>query len=116
MATLTSQQITEGGIVPTTTDLGASNTFSNTGQQFIYYRNTSGVSKTITVTAQVTSIDTELYGEITKSNATQVVANGEIAYKGPFSVSVYNDSDQDVTFAITPYDSENLDAAAILYV
>ena len=116
MASLISQQITESGIIPTTTVLTASNTFTNTGRQFIYYKNASGESKTITVTTQVTSIDSPLFGDTTKANATQVVANGEIAYIGPFPVEAYNDTDQLVTFAITAYDAAAPDSAAILYI
>ena len=112
MASLISQQIIEGGIVPTTTTLDASNTFTNTGKQFIYYNNASGESKTITVTTQ----DSPLFGDTTKANATQVVANGEIAYIGPFPVEAYNDTDQLVTFAITAYDAAAPDSAAILYI
>ena len=116
MASLISQQITESGIVPTTTVLGEENTFTNTGLEFIYYTNSSGDTKTITVTAEVTSIDSPLYGEITKSNATQAVADGETAYIGPFPPEAYNDTDQLVTFAITPYDGGDPDSAAILYL
>ena len=102
--------------VPTTTTLDEANTFTNTGKQFIYFKNSSGVEKTITVTTQVTSIDSPLYGDTTKANATQVVANGEIAYIGPFPVEAYNDTDQLVSFAITPYDGGSPDSAAILYL
>ena len=116
MASLISQQITEGGIIPTTTVLTASNTFTNTGKQFIYYKNSSGESKTITVTTQVTTIDSPLYGDTTKANATQIVANGEVAYIGPVPVEAFNDTDQLVTFAITTYDAGNPDYAAILYL
>ena len=116
MASLTSQQITESGIVPTTTSLGETNTFTNTGKEFIYYTNSSGDSKTITVTTQVTSIDSPIYGDTTKADATQVVADGETAYIGPFAVEAYNDTAQEVTFAITPYDGGSPDSAAILYL
>ena len=37
MATLNSQQIIEDGVVPTMTTLDASNTFVNTGKEFIFY-------------------------------------------------------------------------------
>lgn len=116
MATLTSTQITEEGIAVSGTTLDASNTFTNTGKEFIYYTNSSGVSKTITVTAQTTSVDDPIYGELTKANATLVVANGATALIGPFAVEAYNDTSQDTTFAITPYDAAARDTAQILYV
>lgn len=103
MALISSQRIVEAGIVPTMTNIEASNTFVNNGYQFLYYKNTSGVTKTITVTAQVTSIRSPLYGDITKGDAVKVVANGEDCMIGPFSVEAYNDDDGLATFAITPF-------------
>tara|TARA_R100000664_G_scaffold10314_1_gene17088 strand:+ start:2864 stop:3214 length:351 start_codon:yes stop_codon:yes gene_type:complete len=116
MATLTSTQITEDGIAVSGTTLDASNTFTNTGKEFIYFANDSGVTKTITVTAQTTSVDDPLYGELTKANATLAVANGATALIGPFAVEAYNDTNQETTFAITPYDAADRDSAQILYV
>lgn len=114
MATINSQRIGEAGLVPTMTNIEASNNFLNTGYQFIYYRNSSGVSKTITITTQVTSIRSPLYGNITKTNAVKVVANGEDCMIGPFSVDAYNDNDGLTTFAITPF--SEADEVAILYL
>tara|TARA_R100000458_G_C8237081_1_gene217131 strand:- start:504 stop:851 length:348 start_codon:yes stop_codon:yes gene_type:complete len=115
MAAITSTQITEDGIIVSPTTLDASNTFVNTGKEFIYYNNSSGSSKTITVTAQVTTIDSSIYGEVTKTNVTKVVANGETALVGPFSTEAFNDSSGNCNFAITSY-VEGEDAAAILYI
>jgi|TARA_R100001594_G_scaffold27813_1_gene52795 hypothetical protein len=116
MATLTSTQITEDGIIVSGTTLDASNTFANTGKEFIYYENTSGVSKVVTITVQVTSVDDPIYGDLTKANTTKTVANGEVALIGPFPVEAYNDTDQETTFGITPYDAAARDTAQILYV
>ena len=115
MATITPQQITETGLAATLTVVEASDVFSNDGKTFIYFKNDSGEAKTITVTTQVTSVDNQLYGDLTKANATQVVANGATAFIGPFPVSAYNSEDSEVTFAITPYD-EGVDEVAILYM
>ena len=114
MATLNSERITEAGLVPTKTSLDASNNFLNTGYQFIFFQNSSGVSKTITVTTQVTDIDSPLYGNITKTNSVKVVANGENCMIGPFTVDAYNDNDGLTTFAITPFSAT--DEVAILYL
>ena len=115
MAAITSQQITEAGLEPTFTVVESSSTFVNTGKEFILYTNSSGESKTIGVTAQVTSVDSPLFGTLTKSNAVKVVANGETALIGPFEPSAFNDSDQNCTFTITPF-SEGTDSVAILYL
>ena len=114
MATLNSQRIVEAGLIPTLTNLEASNDFINTGYQFIFYRNSSGVSKTVTVTAQVTTIESNIYGDLTKSDAVKVVANGTYVMIGPFSVDTFNDDDGKCTFAITPF--SEADEAAILYL
>ena len=114
MALIATQTITEGGIIATETEAAASDTFTNNGKTFVYYKNSSGVQKTITVTTILTStIDNSMYGDLTKSNATQVVENGEIAFIGPFPTAAYNGDDGEVTIAITPY-SEGADAIAIL--
>jgi hypothetical protein len=116
MATLVAQQITEAGVIPTITDLAvASNDFLNSGNEFIYYANSSGSEKTITITSQISSVDNTMFGELTKANAVQVVANGETAFIGPFPTASFSDGDGLVTFAITSF-VENEDAVAILYI
>lgn len=115
MATLNSQQIIEDGVVPTMTTLDASNTFVNTGKEFILYKNTTASSKTMTITAQVTSIDSPIYGDITKSDAVKVVTAGQTILIGPFPPEAFNDTSGNVTFAVTAY-VEGADEAAILYL
>jgi hypothetical protein len=117
MAELSNIEILEAGIIVSTTSLDASNTFNNTGSQFIYFKNSSGVTKNINVTVQTTTVTSELYGNLTKTNpTTKSVANGETCLIGPFPVEAYNDTSGDVTFGITPYSAEAQDAAAILYL
>jgi hypothetical protein len=117
MAALSNTQILEAGIIVATTSLEASNTFSNTGSQFIYFKNTSGVTKNINVTVTTTTVTSELYGNLIKTNpTTKAVANGETCLIGPFAVEAYNNTSGNVTFGITPYNAEAQDAAAILYL
>ena len=105
MAEITAQQISEAGLIPTFTAVAeAGDTFVGDGKSFIYFKNDSGEAKTITITAEVTSIDNVQYGDLTKSNATQVVANGQTAMIGPFPTASYNDGSNEVNFAITPFD------------
>ena len=116
MATIAAQKIIEEGLVPTLTTLSTeSNDFSNDGKSFIYYPNSSGSTKTITITTQRTSIDDPMYGDLTKANASKAVADGETVLIGPFPVAAYNDADGLVTFTITSY-VEGEDAVAILYI
>jgi len=117
MAALSNTQILEAGIIVSSTTLGASNTFNNTGSEFIYFKNTSGVTKNINVTVQTTTVESVLYGNLTKTNpTTKSVPNGETCLIGPFAVEAYNDTDGNVTFGITPYSAEATDNAAVLYL
>ena len=82
MALINSQTIIEGGITPTLTDLSAgalTNTFSNSGKEFIYIENGSGGSITLTVTTK----------------------NGASAMAGTFAVSSYNGTDSAVSFTVS---------------
>tara|TARA_R100000655_G_scaffold102250_1_gene147963 strand:+ start:1055 stop:1399 length:345 start_codon:yes stop_codon:yes gene_type:complete len=114
MATLTSQRISEAGLVPTLTTLDSSNKFTNTGREFILYTNATAASKTLTVTAQVTSIDSPIYGDITKADSVKVVTAGQTVLIGPFPPDAYSDTNGEVTFAITTFVEG--EQAAILYL
>ena len=114
MATVVTQTISEDGIIPSLTTLDASNTFTNTGREFIFYTNESAGAKTITVTAVVSTLDLPTYGDVTKADATLSVAAGETAMIGPFPTLAYNAAESAVTFAITPYVAETRDSAAIM--
>ena len=61
MATLTSQEIIEAGLAYTYTSIDAANKFINTGREFILYLNESTeTSKVIAVTAEVTTVESEM--------------------------------------------------------
>ena len=115
MATLVRQRIIEEGLVPTKTTLGETNDFANTGREFILYTNSSGESKTITVTTEVETVDSPTWGDLTKSDAENVVVNGATVVMGPFPVDSYNDSDGMTAFTVTPFD-EGVDDASLLYI
>ena len=113
MALISSQSIVEEGLAVTLTALAAtSNTFTNSGKEFIYIENGGG-DVTLTVVTQVTSVDDELYGELTKGDSVKTVAAGTIAMVGPFPVTPYNGTDSAVTFTVTSTTSVNV---AILYI
>ena len=114
MALISSQSIVEEGLAVTLTALAAtSNTFTNSGKEFIYIENGGGGDVTLTVVTEVTSVENELYGELTKGNSVQTVAGGTIAMVGPFPVTPYNGTDSAVTFTVTSTTSVNV---AILYI
>tara|TARA_Y100001973_G_C5208248_1_gene343326 strand:+ start:10032 stop:10388 length:357 start_codon:yes stop_codon:yes gene_type:complete len=104
MALFSTQAITDSGIHPL---YGAveetSNTFNNTGQEFLVVRLSSGDYETVTVTVntQVTSIDTDTYGTLTKSNATDTVAAGQTIFIGPFPVGAFSTAEGVTTFTVS---------------
>lgn len=104
MALINSQTIIEGGITPTLTDLSAgdlTNTFSNSGKEFIYIENDSGASITLTVTTVVTSVENPIYGDLTKSNSVVTILRNKSAMAGTFAVSSYNGTDSAVSFTVS---------------
>jgi len=104
MALINSQTIIEGGITPTLTDLSAgslTNTFSNSGKEFIYIENGSSASITLTVTTVVTSVENPIYGDLTKSNAVVTINRNTSAMAGTFAVSSYNGTDSAVSFTVS---------------
>lgn len=111
MALINSQSIIEGGITPTLTDLSAgdlTNTFTNSGKEFIYIENGSGGSIDLTVTTIVTSVENPIYGDLTKSNAVVTIENGATAMAGTFAVSSYNGTDSAVSFTVSSRTSVNV--------
>lgn len=117
MAAVNSTQILEAGIILSETSLDASNTFANNGSQFIYFKNTSGATRNVNVIVQTTSVDSELFGNLTKSSPTsKSVTNGSTCLIGPFPVEAYNDTSGNVTFSITPHSADPPASVAILFV
>tara|TARA_R100001440_G_scaffold4870_2_gene10746 strand:+ start:352 stop:702 length:351 start_codon:yes stop_codon:yes gene_type:complete len=98
MATITVQTITESGITPTFASATAEgDVMDNDGKTFLMIKNGSGGSITVTITAQVTSVKTQLFGETTKSNATIAVGAGAEGMIGPFSPSAFNTNDSQIS-------------------
>ena len=110
MALISTQSIIEEGLEVTLTALAAtSNTFTNSGTEFIYIENAGGGDVTITVdTIITTTIENSLYGDLTKADSVKVVTGGEIVMIGPFPVSAYNGDDSIVTFTVTTTTSVNV--------
>ena len=98
MATISVQTITESGITPTFASATADgDVMDNDGSTFLLVKNGGESSITITITAQVTSVKTQLFGETTKSNATLAIAAGAEGMIGPFSPSAFNTDNSQIS-------------------
>ena len=112
MATLTVQTITESGKVATYASCeGGGDVVENDGSVFLHLKNASGGELTVTITAQTTTVDTSLYGDLTKANATQAIAASGEAFIGPFPPSAYNNTSSQI--AITYSGVTSLTIAAL---
>jgi len=102
MALHTPQNISEDGIVPILAGVTAGdNTWENTGSEIIMIVNGGEDAITIDVEVVVTSLDMPTYGEVTKRDASLVVAGTSTGIIGPFPAPAYNDDDGIVNFTFT---------------
>lgn len=115
MATLTRQKIVIGGLAHTTTAAaGGGDVVDNSdGKTFLLVTNGSGGSINVTVTAQVSSVNTATHGTLTVSNNVVAVAAGASKLIGPFPKQAYNNSSKQL--AIT-YSSATSVTIAALYI
>ena len=113
MALIASQQILETGKTATLSSASASDTFTNSGKEFLFVKNENGSSINVTVTVEVSSVDISSFGTLTKSNTVFAVANGAEAFLGTFPPGAYNGDNAIVTFACSA--TENV-KVAILYL
>lgn len=95
MATLVAQTFSESGNNDITFETcnGGGDEVLNNGQIFIWMKNASLANKTLTITAQDTSVATTRFGQLTKSNATIVIESESEGLIGPFAQAAYNDAD-----------------------
>tara|TARA_R110000796_G_scaffold140782_2_gene256967 strand:+ start:906 stop:1250 length:345 start_codon:yes stop_codon:yes gene_type:complete len=111
MAVLTSQQISQAGIKPTTVTPAASgDTLANTAIQFFHVANDSGVAITATVVPVVTTVVDPLLGTLKKENAVLSLAAGEEGFLGPFEVDAFNDVNGNITITCSAQTSIKLSA------
>ena len=94
MAELTIQQITEAGdSVTYSAAAGGGDTADNGGSTFLNIKNGGGGTITATITAQTTSVESSIYGDLTKANASIAIESGAEAFIGPFKRSAFNNND-----------------------
>ena len=119
MATLTPLKITDAGVdgsLSTCTPGG--DEFVNTGVEFIRITNDhASAGYTVTVTAQTTNFYLPRYGKLTKSNTSDSVTAGNTIFLGPFSPSVWNDTNNKVqiTYVLTS-DSSTITGSHLLKI
>ena len=112
MAELTLQQITEaGGAVTYASEAEAGGTADNTGSTFLHIKNGSEGDITVTITAEVTTVENTIYGDLTKANASIAVEGSGEAFIGPFKPAAFNDTDSEI--AITYSGVTSLTIAAL---
>ena len=115
MAELTLQQITEaGGSVTYSAAAGGGDTADNGGSTFLHIKNGGAEeSLTATITAQTTSVDSSIYGDLTKANASIVIVAGGEAFIGPFKPSAFNDGNGEIAITYSGVTSVTI---AALYI
>ena len=114
MAELTIQQITEaGGSVTYSAAAGGGDTADNGGSTFLHIKNGGGSEITATITAQTTSVDSSIYGDLTKANATIEVASEGEAFIGGFAPAAFNDGNGEIAITYSGVTSVTI---AALYV
>tara|TARA_Y100001973_G_scaffold40959_1_gene61177 strand:- start:2483 stop:2851 length:369 start_codon:yes stop_codon:yes gene_type:complete len=101
MAELTIQQITEaGGTVTYSAASSGGDTADNGGGTFLHIKNGgSEEAVTVTITAQTTTVDSSIYGDLTKANASIAVAAGAEAFIGPFKQSAFNNANGEIAIS-----------------
>tara|TARA_R110002051_G_scaffold4506_1_gene24302 strand:+ start:2518 stop:2862 length:345 start_codon:yes stop_codon:yes gene_type:complete len=114
MAELTVQQITEtGGAATYVAAAGGGDTADNNGHLFLHIKNGSGGELTVTITALTTTVDSGMYGDLTKSNATVTIAAGTDAFIGGFAPAAFNDGNGEIAITYSGVTSVTI---AALYV
>jgi hypothetical protein len=102
---LTLQSVTETAVAANlqSCDSANGNKFLNTNEDVLLLaQNTDGTnSATVSVTAQVTSIEDLRYGTISKASQSVSLAAGAIKIMGPFPASIFNDSSGYVSMTIS---------------
>ena len=97
MGLITAQEISEAGVVVTYGAATADgDVVDNEGTIFLHLKNGGGSEMTVTITAQTTSVDSPLYGALTKANASKAIAASTEVFIGPFQINAYNNTDEQI--------------------
>ena len=115
MATLTRQKIVVGGLAPSMASAGGSGDVvdNSDGKTFLMVTNGSGGSINVTVTKQVSSVDTQTHGVLAVSDNVVSIANGATKLIGPFAKGAYNNSSKQLAIS---YSATSSVTVAALYM
>tara|TARA_R110000803_G_scaffold17134_1_gene46566 strand:- start:1027 stop:1374 length:348 start_codon:yes stop_codon:yes gene_type:complete len=115
MALLTAQQISQSGLIPvySVADIAAGDTLVNTGIEYFHIKNESALSITATVIPVITTVEDPLLGELTKENATLVLAAGAQGFLGPYEIDAFNSPTSTIKINYTAVTSVTI---AALYI
>ena len=107
MATFSAEELNESGIATLTYNVASEtgDDFANSGSTFIAVNNEGGETITLTVTAQDTSIESPIYGTLSKANASLIVLAGRIGFIGPFKPPAYNNGSGNVEITYSTHTS-----------
>jgi len=96
MATLSRQTLSEAGITPTfaSCSVGGDQVDNRDGKTFLYVKNGSGGSITVTVSEQISgnTVEDPNLGTLTKASVAKAIAAGAEAILGPFKKAAFNDT------------------------
>lgn len=119
MATLTRQTIVEAGLTPTFASCaGGGDVVDNSdGKTFLYVKNGSGGSLTVTIAAAsgASSISDPKYGTLSKSAVAKAVGAGADAIIGPFKKQGFNNSSEQLAITYSGVTSLTIAALKIDY-
>lgn len=112
MSLIARQSVGKDGLNPSLTNAAAGgDTYENSGREFLYVENTDASSHDITISAQKSSYEDDVYGEVNLDDVQVSVPAGEFRLIGPVSPATYNnDSGQ----AEISYSSETGMKVAVL--
>jgi hypothetical protein len=86
MALITTQQITQAGVVVSLSAMNASDTFINNGKTALIIANASGTTRTITIDSLVNC------DQGVDHNLSISIVNGATKYIGPFEINRFTNS------------------------
>tara|TARA_R110002051_G_scaffold194750_1_gene262973 strand:+ start:259 stop:609 length:351 start_codon:yes stop_codon:yes gene_type:complete len=115
MATITLQEVSETGSSPTytATDVAGDVVDNVRRNTFLHFKNGAELEITVTIVAQTTSVDNQMYGDLTKANATLVLAAATEGFIGPFPTAAYSNDDNQIEIT---YSSVSSLTVAALYL
>lgn len=111
MAIIVAQKILQSGLIPaySAASVGGDKLI-NTGIQYFYVKNDSGVTITASVVPVVTVYIDPVLGRLIKQTAILTLDDGESGFVGPFETGAFNDPMGYITITCSTVTSVNIAA------